>query len=105
MNKYVYPYEVVMVFSLEKGEDSAKALSERFQKLISDHGEIQGEIEEWGRRKLAYPINDELEGYYMLINFNAEPEFPKELYRIANITDGCLRSLVVRKDEEIPAEA
>lgn len=98
MEKVTKDYEVVLVFSMENGEDGAKALNERFQKLIADNATV-GEVEEWGRRRLAYPINDELEGYYVLTNFTSEPDFPKELNRVFEITDNCLRILVIRKDE------
>ena len=54
-------------------------------------------VDEWGKRRLAYLINDEAEGYYVLYNFESAPEFPAELERIARITDGILRSLVVKK--------
>ena len=86
-------YEIVMVFSLSKGEEAVNALKTKFTDLISKNGTL-GEVEEWGKRKLAYPINYETEGYYVLINFSCEEEFPAELDRIYKITDGVLRSLV-----------
>ena len=58
-----------------------------------------GEVEEWGKKKLAYPINYETEGFYTLINFSSEESFPAELDRVINITDGVLRSLIVAKGE------
>lgn len=91
-------YEVVMVFSLANGEDAAKALVERFNKLIADNATIDN-VEEWGRRRLAYPINDELEGYYVLTEFTSNSDFPAELDRVFLITDGTLRSMVIRKDD------
>ena len=75
-------YEAMMVFSVKNGEEGVPALDS---------------IDEWGKRKLAYAIDDEPEGFYALFNFSAAPEFPEEFYRIAGITDGVLRSLVVRK--------
>ncbi|MBQ3069867.1 MAG: 30S ribosomal protein S6, partial [Clostridia bacterium] len=53
---------------------------------------------EWGKRRLAYLINDEAEGVYVLYNFVSTPEFPAELDRVAKITDGVLRSMIIRKD-------
>ena len=64
--------------------------------LIEQNGTLDS-IDEWGKRKLAYAINDEPEGFYALFNFSAVPEFPEEFYRVAGITDGVLRSLIVRK--------
>lgn len=94
------PYEIVMIFSVEGGEDSAKALVSRFQKLIEDNATIDN-VEEWGRRRLAYPINDETDGYYLLVNFTADTDFPMELDRVLSITDGVLRSMVIRLEEPV----
>ena len=91
-------YEIVMVFSLSKGEEAVNALKTKFTDLISKNGTL-GEVEEWGKRKLAYPINYEADGYYVLINFSSEESFPAELDRVINITDGVLRSLIVAKGE------
>lgn len=80
-------YEIVMVFSLSKGEEAVNALKTKFTDLISKNGTL-GEVEEWGKKKLAYPIN-----------FSSEESFPAELDRVINITDGVLRSLIVAKGE------
>ena len=82
-------YEAVFIYSLSQGEESVTALKEKFSALI----------EEWGKRKLAYLINDEAEGFYVLYNFVSGPEFPAELERVSGITDGVLRSMVIRKEE------
>ena len=95
MEKIMNSYETLFVISPELSEDDTKALIEKFTALISEHGEI-GEIDEWGRRRLAYPINFKTEGYYVLVNFKSTSDFPSELERIYNITDGILRSIVVR---------
>ena len=91
-------YEIVMVFSLSKGDEAVEALKAKFTDLISKNGTL-GEIEEWGKRKLAYEINYEAEGYYVLISFQSDEKFPAELDRVINITDGVLRSLIVAKGE------
>ena len=91
-------YEIVMVFSLSKGEEAVNALKTKFTDLISKNGTL-GEVEEWGKKKLAYPINYEADGYYVLINFSSDESFPAELDRVINITDGVLRSLIVAKGE------
>lgn len=98
MEKIKKNYEIVMIFSVADGEDAAKSLAERFKKLIDDNTTI-GEVEEWGRRRLAYAINDELEGYYVLAKFTSETDFPVEIQRVLGITDGVLRSMIVRLDE------
>ena len=91
-------YEIVMVFSLSKGEEAVNALKTKFTDLISKNGTL-GEVEDWGKKKLAYAINYETDGYYVLINFSSEESFPAELDRVINITDGVLRSLIVAKGE------
>ena len=89
-------YESIMVFSVSHGEEAAKELVEKFQALMESKGTLES-VDEWGKRRLAYLINDEAEGYYVLYNYEANPEFPAELERIAKITDGVLRTLVVKK--------
>ena len=91
-------YETVMVISMKQGEEGIQALIEKFKALIEKHATLQS-VDEWGRRKLAYLINKESEGYYVLMNFEAEAEFPAELDRIYKITDGIMRSLIIRKPE------
>ena len=89
-------YETMLVFSVANGDESVTALVEKFKALIEANGTIES-IDEWGKRKLAYPINYETEGYYMLVNFTCEPEFPAELDRVVKITEGVLRSLTVKQ--------
>ncbi len=89
-------YETIMVFSLKKGEEAAKELVEKFKALVESNGTLES-VDEWGKRKLAYLINYEAEGYYVLYNYEANPEFPSELDRVAKITDGVLRTLIVKK--------
>lgn len=89
-------YEVMMVFSLKNGEEAAVALKDKFQAMIEANGTIDN-VDEWGKRRLAYLIQDEAEGYYALINFTAPTDFPAELDRVFKITDGVLRTMIVKK--------
>lgn len=89
-------YETMLVFSVANGDESVTALAEKFKALIEANATIES-IDEWGKRKLAYPINYETEGYYMLVNFSCEPDFPAELDRVVKITEGVLRSLTVKQ--------
>ena len=91
-------YETVLVLSVKNGEEAAQALLEKFTKRIEKYATLQS-VDEWGKRKLAYQINKESEGYYVLMNFESEAEFPAELDRRYKITDGVLRSLIIKKDE------
>ena len=89
-------YEVMMVFSLKNGEEAAVALKDKFQAMIEANGTIDS-VDDWGKRRLAYLINDEAEGYYSLINFTAATDFPAELDRVFKITDGVLRTMIIKK--------
>ena len=90
-------YEVLFVVDLTPGEEGVKALIEKFTSLIAANGTVN-EVNEWGKRRLAYPINDMNDGYYVLVNFSAPTDFPAELERIFSITDGILRSMVIAKE-------
>lgn len=90
-------YESMVVFSVRNGEEAAQALVAKFKDLIEANGEMTN-IDEWGKRKLAYEINYESEGYYVVYNFDSKPDFPAELTRVLNITDGVLRSIVITKE-------
>ncbi len=89
-------YEVAMVFSVKEGDDAVKALTEKFNALITENATVEN-VDDWGKRKLAYPINYETDGYYVFTTFVSAPEFPAELERVAGITDGVLRIMVIKK--------
>ncbi len=85
-------YETMLVTSAALDEEASAALVGKFKTLIEANGTIDS-VDEWGKRRLAYPINDEVEGVYTVIQFTSEPSFPAELERIYKITDGVLRFL------------
>ncbi len=89
-------YETVVVYSLKNGEEAAKELAEKFKGMMEANGTVDS-VDEWGKRRLAYPINDEEDGYYVLYNHQCEAEYPAELDRVFRITDGVLRSLIIKK--------
>ncbi len=89
-------YETIIVYSLANGEEVAKEIAEKFKTMIEGAGTIES-IEEWGKKRLAYPINDENDGYYVLYNYECNADFPAELDRVLRITDGVLRSLIIKK--------
>ena len=95
MAKLDSKYEAMVVLSVKTNdEEQVKALISKFSDLIKNNGTLEG-VDEWGKRKLAYDINYESEGYYVLYNFESKPDFPAELERVISITDGVLRSMVV----------
>ena len=91
-------YEAVYILDPTLSEEATAALVAKFKTLVEGKATLN-EVDEWGKRRLAYPIQDLNEGYYVLMTFTAAPEFPRELDRIFRITDGVMRSLIVCKDE------
>ena len=96
MAKVNESYEAMVIYSLNNGEDGVNALNDKFKAMIEANGTMES-VNEWGKRKLAYEIDDQTEGYYVLYTFSAKPEFPAELERVLGITDGVMRSLVTVK--------
>ena len=92
-------YEVLFALSLKNGEEAAQATAEKIKALIEDNAEIVA-IDVWGKRRFAYPINYENEGYYVLIYFKSEPEFVAELTRVLGITEDARRYIVLAVDEK-----
>lgn len=99
MEKLMNSYETLFIIDAQLSEEEIKALTEKFTALIAEHGTV-GEVNEWGKRRLAYPINDKNEGYYVLVTFTAGAEFPAELERIFGITEGIMRSIVIRHEDK-----
>ena len=97
MSEIKRAYETVFVVDTTLGDDVVKSLVEKFKALIEKNATID-QIDEWGKKSLAYEINYKTEGYYVLINFTSAPEFPAELERNYKITEGILRSIVILKD-------
>ncbi len=96
MPKVTGTYETIFIADLALGEEGVAALVEKFKTLIEANGTIV-KVDEWGKRRLAYAINDKNEGYYVLVEFESAPEFPAELDRIYRITDGIMRSIIIAK--------
>ncbi len=91
-------YETMLVTSANLDEEATAALVGKFKSLIEANGTIDS-VDDWGKRRLAYPINDEEEGIYTVINFTSEPTFPAELDRVYKITDGVMRTMIVAEAE------
>lgn len=90
-------YEVVIVTSAKLGEEGSAELVNKFKALIAEHGTVES-VDDWGKRRFAYPIQKQTEGYYTLINFQSNPEFTAELDRRYQITDGILRTIIIKRD-------
>ena len=89
-------YETIMIINSNLEETTIRATIEKFESLINANGKVES-TEEWGKKKLAYPIEKQNEGYYVLVNFTSNPEFIDELSRIYNITDEVIKHIVVKK--------
>lgn len=98
MAKITANYEVVYIIDPAQSEENIAALVAKFKTLAEQNGS-NVEVEEWGSRKLAYPINFKNDGYYVLMNFTSPAAFPRELDRVLRINDGIMRSLIVCKSE------
>ena len=90
-------YEVVYIMVPAIGEEGIAALMEKFKTLVETEGTVTA-VDDWGKRRLAYPINDLNDGHYVLMTFTATPELPRELDRVMKITDGIMRSMIICKD-------
>ena len=91
-------YEVLYIIDPAQGEEGIAALVEQFKAMVEAEGTLSN-VDEWGKRRLAYPINDLNEGHYVLMNFESKPEFPAELERVMKITEGVLRCLTTAVEE------
>ena len=87
-------YEVLYVIHAGLEDQARKDLIDRSNKLVADNGGTVDSVEEWGKRRLAYPIRYETEGYYVLMHMTADPSFPSELERNFQISESILRYLV-----------
>ena len=91
-------YECLFVLGTKTLDDAAlEATTEKFKDLITKNGGVIENVDVWGKRRLAYAINYETEGYYVLVNFEADSKVPAELDRVFNITTGVLRSMIIKK--------
>ena len=95
--KMTNSYETIFIIDASLEEDQIAAVKEKFTSLIAANGTVSN-VDDWGKRRLAYEINDKTEGYYVLVDFEADGEFPKELERVYGITEGVLREIVVKKE-------
>lgn len=96
-------YESMFIVDVINGEDATKASVEKFTTLIANNGTTI-DVSEWGKRRLAYPIDDKPEGYYVVVTFKSEPEFPNELERLYNIDESIMRSLTIKLEHEPTAK-
>ena len=98
MAKITGKYEVLYIIDPAQGEEGIAALVEKFKAMVEAEGTLSN-VDEWGKRRLAYEIDDKTEGYYVLMNMETNPAFPAELERVMKITDGVMRVLTTVVEE------
>ena len=92
-------YEIMFIIEAALEEEKKAATVEMVKEIFSAGGEV-GKVDVWGNRKLAYPINKKNEGYYVVVNFTANADLPKELDRRLRISDAVIRHIIINKDEK-----
>ncbi len=104
MEKKIASYETMYVVDGTLADDAIAAIVAKFTALVNDNA-TDVAVNEWGKRRLAYPINYKNEGYYVLVNYKSEPTFPRELQRVLGITDGIIRAMTTRFDGTVVTAA
>jgi len=92
-------YESIFVVSTLLEEEKIREIIDRVKSVIESSAQLE-KIDEWGKKRLAYEVNKQKEGYYVLVHFTAEPTFPVELERIYKITEGVIKYIIVKRDEK-----
>lgn len=92
-------YELMYIINPTLEEEAVNGVVEKFKTLVETHGGEIAKLDRWGKRRLAYEIDDLKEGYYVLCNFNSKPEVAHELDRVMKITDEIIRHMIIRNDQ------
>ncbi|MBQ8850342.1 MAG: 30S ribosomal protein S6 [Clostridia bacterium] len=103
MEKVINSYECLFIVDVTKGETVTDATVNKFMSLIEANAEVV-DVVKWGKRRLAYLINDMPEGYYVVVTFKAEPSFPSELERLFNIDETVMRSMAIKLEYDAAAK-
>ena len=104
MENKINSYETMFIVSLANGEDATLATVKKFTDLIAANAEVV-QIDEWGKRRMAYPIQDMTEGYYTVATYKCNGEFPAELERLMNIDESVIRSMNIRLEYDAAEKA
>jgi len=90
-------YEMLYILDASLSDEAKESIVKKFEDLVKTSGGAVESIDRWGTRKLQYPINYKSEGYYVLMNFEAEKTLVVEIKRVAGITDGIIRRLITKR--------
>ena len=97
MEKVINSYECLFIVDVTAGEAETEATVNKFTSLVEANAEVV-DVAKWDKRRLAYPINDMPEGYYVVVTFKSAPEFPSEMDRLFNIDESIMRSMIIKLD-------
>ena len=97
MEKVINSYECLFIVDVTAGDAETEATVNKFTSLVEANAEVV-DVAKWGKRRLAYPINDMPEGYYVVVTFKSAPEFPSEMDRLFNIDESIMRSMIIKLD-------
>ena len=103
MEKVINSYECLFIVDVTQGETATETTVNKFMSLIEANAEVV-DVAKWGKRRLAYPINDMPEGYYVVVTFKSEPAFPNELDRLFNIDETVMRSMAIKLEFDAAAK-
>ena len=103
MEKVINSYECLFIVDVTKGDEVTEATVNKFMSLIEANAEVV-DVAKWGKRRLAYPINDMPEGYYVVATFKSEPAFPNELERLFNIDETIMLSMEIKLEYDAAAK-
>lgn len=104
MENKINSYETLFIVSLANGEEAVSATVNKFKTLIASNTEVVS-VDEWGKRRMAYPIQDMNEGYYTVVTYKCAGEFPTELERLMNIDETVIRSMTVKLEYDASERA
>ena len=103
MEKVINSYESLFIVDVTKGDEALEATVNKFLSLIEANAEVV-DVAKWGKRRLAYPINDMPEGYYVVATYKAAGEFPSEFERLCNIDETVMRSMTIKLEYDAAAK-
>ena len=103
MEKVINSYESLFIVDVTVGEEATEATVNKFLSLIEANAEVV-DVAKWGKRRLAYPINDMPEGYYVVATYKAEGNFPAEFERLCNIDETVMRSMTLKLEYDAAAK-
>ena len=103
MEKVINSYDSLFIVDVTKGDEALEATVNKFLSLIEANAEVV-DVAKWGKRRLAYPINDMPEGYYVVATYKAAGEFPSEFERLCNIDETVMRSMTIKLEYDAAAK-